>query len=356
MNRRRYLVALGTASSTLAGCAFPGRPASSTLTATESNAPDSATPASTTRNGSAPRSCPPPANAFVPDDPSGAVTTLCGEAASTGDVRLTASVSTLSSSGDELLATLHNDGEVPVHGGRFSVTLYYWFDGEWKRIFRDRRRPPGEGVTITPGGTRRFRIEASADLDPVSPPPTWLTSEGRVFRLRLPPGDYAFGYEVREGGPGGETDASTTETADRTRYARRFGVEGDLPLVPSAASTDAVRDGDTLVVRTHDAGDDARVSLILDRLPSVPDGSARVSTFTLYNPHVTLLGPDRGTPRPVFWYTGELRDGLAHADGSAARVRIETRIASEPVLAEPLSIIHDGTPWRITAETGWGSG
>jgi len=388
-NRRQLLRALGAVGiAGLAGCLSRviSDPAGQTTSPTRSMAgtaeeTDTSTPAATPRcpptvtpGGTTPSAgvCPPPANLFLSpwQRPKGCdgyddvdVTTLCSEAATTGDVRATVSPSTLGRSGD-LTVALHNESNTSFKLAErslfgFPPLLFHWYRGHWTGLFNARYSVPASGgmgeIEVPPGETEEWTIRQEAnDLGR----PLLGFHMGLSVRdttVRLPPGVYAVGFFV-----------------DGTQYTRRFEVTGDpLALRPSNAVVETIRQDDTLIVRRNPAIDDCTtdqhdewVTLVLDRRSSIPDRFARASLLELYNPGLGLKRPGTKIPARV---PALLRDAFAHDDGSASQIRVETpalcryepnswdaspESVPEDYVEAKETIVYEETAWQLSLESG----
>ena len=366
MERRKFLAALGAGAIPLAGCVSSGEPEApeteaETPTTTDST-PSTATgsPTATDTPGSTLRPCPPPRHELASIEPASGewdVTARCGAAATSGPVSLTASASTLGGPRDQLTFELANDGEdwVPIYGDK--GTLYRWYRGRWRYVHKRagfRGWMGNDQSTIDPGATRRFHLDQNTvDLDPVLLPNIPPSSQPSVARFT--PGVYAFGYPVHLDDAAATPEGASVATSDAfTRLTTQFRVTGDpLPLVPSDRVATTFRDGDTRVVQTDVDGTISRVSLVLDRLDSVPEDAGHVDRFTLYNPHLST------NPTPVRFFAQDFphlfRDGLAVREDDAARIRIDTdKDSSDFELEDPFTLVYEGTAWRVTMEDDWG--
>ena len=342
MNRRRFLAALGTSALPLAGCL--SSPFGETRTTTSQRFRE---------HTADPQGCP-------PDPGDNDVTVHCGD--STGAVRLTASSSELTMPRDSFDITLHNESDTTLSSSASAYQFYHWQEEEWSLVLQKSDTLGFEPVEIPPGGSRKWRIRLNtAELGPPWPPNR--NHDDQEFVFRFAPGTYSFGFRVQHAGEKPSTDAGSESTSegDAHLYIRQFSVTGDaFALKPSNAVTKTVRRDGTLVVRTQtdrEYDNDRRVSLIADRLSSVPDEAASLSVFELYNPgHELVRGYDRTFVDARL--TALLRDGLAHYDGSASRIRVETMDTTIPPLGldsdESLAVVHEGTPWQLSAENGWG--
>lgn len=188
------------------------------------------------------------------------------------------------------------------------------------------------------------------------------THDDQKFVFRFAPGTYSFGFRVQhaDGQQSPDAASESAEGGDAHLYTRQFAVAGDaLTLEPSNAVVRTVRRDGTLAVRTRtdrEYDHDRRISLIADRLSSVPDEAASLSAFELYNPgHELVPGYNRTFVNAQL--TTLLRDGLAHYDSSASQIRIETVDTTIPPLGldadESLAVVYEGTPWQLSAENGW---
>lgn len=329
MNRRRFLAALGAAGA-LSGCVSPA-----------------ADPG------------PDPGCLPSPDPSVGSV--RCGSDPRAG-IRVTRSAAALAAPRDALWTTLHSgtdrDRPLAVEG----VRLYRRHDGGWSLLSKRVRRGLPRGSTVPPGGEARFRV--GVDNAALGTPGVRARDVSEwEFVFRLPPGVYAAGFEVETpGGDGREGSDAASETAsepDARVFARRFEVTGDpLGLVPTRGVDRVARRGDTLVVRAwtdRDDPGDRPVSLVADRLPSIPETATRLTTFELYNPGFREVR-DPAEPTVEGHVAALLRDGFAHYDGTAERIRVETvGGARRPpdVEPDPTTVVHGPTAWRIERETAW---
>lgn len=359
MERRRFLAAVGAGAIPLAGCVSSGEPDDPETATGTSAATDSTPPTATDTPESTLRPCPPPRHELDPIEPASGkwdITTRCGAAATNGSVSLTASAPTLGGPRDRLTFELVNDSDewVPIYNDR--GTLYRWYRGRWRYAHKRvgfRGRTGHDQFRIEPGGTRRFHLDQNvADLDSRLPPDISPSPQPSV--ARFPPGVYAFGYPVHLDDAAATPENASVDTSEAfTRLTAQFRVTGDpLSLVPSDHVETTFRDGDTLVVRINTDGASSGVSLVLERLDSVPEEAGHVDQFTLYNPHLASL-PTRFR---FFVYEFPLlfRDGFAVREGDAARIRIDTpKPSSDLGLEEPFTLAYDDTAWRVTMEDDW---
>lgn len=323
--------------------------------------PDTSSPSA---ESGGPATCPPaPGGEFD-------VTVHCGPRRPDQSVWMSTSAGTLEMPRDELQFTLHNESDHALSSEDDRYRFYHWRDGEWFLI----REKTDDGafvrVRVPSGETRDWRvIEDTRNLGPTLPPGAPARSqsrdEGGTFVFRLPPGVYAFGFDASGAR---STTSRTASTPPRHRYTAQIDVEGEpLSLRPSNAVDETFRREETLVVRTQPYRERfpeeffeqaRRMTLIADRRSTAPDRAARLGLFELYNPGHELhpAGSDREAFVPTF-LTGLLRDGLVHYEGSASRIRMETKNTIHPPLGlaadESLPVVYEGTPWRLTAENGW---
>jgi hypothetical protein len=344
---------------------------SDTTTATETaQCPPSVTPGGTTPT----QACPPPPDAFdyawqhlnegCQEVRNYDVTPVCGEEAAMGDVRVTVSPSTVGSTGG-LTVTLRNEGNTGLTLDGLDIGLFHWYRGYWTRMDNQRGRSSGvpPEVNVPVGETAEWTITQNADAlgDPLVGFQYDVATD--EIPVRLPPGVYAFGVKVGE--------SCHAASSDCHRYTRRFEVTGEPPaLQPSNTVVDTFRQDDTLVVRREPAydgcessRDDERIALVLDRHSSIPERFARASLLELYTPWLSLRRPGAKISPPACEL---LRDAFAHDDGSASRIRVETRIACLHYPESPRpewmpeefydalhTVVYENTAWRLSWTSGW---